>query len=489
MYAALGRRILLPASRRFEGDPMATTDATTTGERALPGLEEKFEGPIIRPGDPHYAASRALWNGLIDHHPAVIAQATNGDDVAAALLRGRDAGLEIAVRCGGHSHAGHSMSQGGLTIDLSGMNQVEVDPVACTAKVGGGALLMDVAKAGEPHGLAMPFGTISHTGVAGFTLGGGIGWVMRKYGLALDRVRSLRLVSAEGKQVTASDSENPDLFWALRGGGGNFGIVTEFEFELCPYGPQSLSGLVFHRYEDAADVMRFSRDFMETAPEELTVFEAFLTVPPQDPFPSELQGKLAFALGMSYVGPIEEAEKVVRPLREYGKPAGDLVGPMPTTAFGSLLDDSAPHGIHTHDRGHWLPALPDDAIETLVEQFADVPSPMSLLLNARVSGAVERVPQEATAFGHRDCHRLLWIIGQWFEGDYDEQHAWTERVYEAMKPFSSGAVYVNALADEGEERIRAAYKNDIWKGLVEAKRRWDPDNVFRLNQNIRPDAS
>jgi FAD/FMN-containing dehydrogenase len=467
---------------------MAATDTTTYSDRALPGLEDKLAGQLLRPDDGRYAAARALWNGLIDHRPAAIAQAKNADDVSAALLRGRDAGLEIAVRCGGHSASGQSMSQGGLTIDLSQMNQVEIDPVASSAKVGGGSLLMDVAKAGEPHGLAMPFGTISHTGVGGLTLGGGIGWLMRKYGLALDRLRSLQVVTAEGEQVTASESENPDLFWALRGGGGNFGVVTEFEYELCPYGPESLSGIVLHRYEDAGEVMRFSREFMESAPDELTVFEVFLTVPSHDPFPAELQGKIGFALGMAYAGPIAEGEKVAGPLREYGNPALDLVGPMPTTALQTMLDDSAPHGINSYDRAHWLAELPDSAIDTMVELFAEVPSPMSLLLNARMGGAVERVPKLETAFGHRDCHRLLWIIGQWFDGELDEQRAWTERVYEAMKPHSTGAVYVNALGDEGEERIRAAYDDRVWKRLVEAKRRWDPDNVFRLNQNIKPDV-
>jgi FAD/FMN-containing dehydrogenase len=468
---------------------MAATDTTAHPKRVLPGLEEAIEGAVLRPEDGKYAAARALWNGLIDHRPAAIAQARNADDVATALLRGREAGLEIAVRCGGHSASGQSMSQGGLTIDLSHMNHVKVDPVARTAKVGGGSLLMDVAKAGEPHGLAMPFGLISHTGVGGLTLGGGIGWLMRKYGLALDRLRSLQVVTADGEQVTASELENPDLFWALRGGGGNFGIVTEFEYELCTYGPEALSGIVLHRYEDAGEVMRFSREFMETAPDELTVFEVFLTVPPHDPFPAELQGRLVFGLGMAYAGPIAEGEKVAAPLREYGNPALDLVGPMPTTALQTMIDDSAPHGINNYDRAHWLAELPDEAIDTMVELFAEVPSPMSLLLNARMGGAVERVPADATAFGHRDCHRLLWIIGQWFEGDLEEQRAWSERVYEAMKPYSDGAVYVNALGDEGEERIRAAYEDAVWKRLTEAKRRWDPDNVFRLNQNIKPRAA
>ena len=243
---------------------MATTDTEST-TRVLPGLEDQLTGDVIRPEDQAYAPARALWNGLIDRRPAAIVRAHNARDVARAVVRGREAGLELAVRCGGHSASGQSMADGGLTIDLSAMNGVSVDAGTGRARVGGGALLMDVAEAGEPHGLAMPFGTISHTGVGGLTLGGGIGWLMRRYGLSLDRVRGLQVVTAEGTIVTANESENPDLFWALRGGGGNFGVVTEFEFELCPFGPEVLCGLVLHPLEDAAEVMRFSRDFMDAA--------------------------------------------------------------------------------------------------------------------------------------------------------------------------------------------------------------------------------
>ena len=274
------------------------TFTTASQERVLPKLEERFSGDVIRPSDPRYGASRRVWNAMVDRRPALIVRPRTASEVATAILAAREAELEIAVRCGGHSLSGQSMSDGGLTVDLSAMSAVSVDPVAATARVGGGALLNDVGEAAAPHALTMPFGHISHTGVGGLTLGGGIGWVMRRYGLAIDSLRSVELVTAEGEVVRASEAENPDLFWALRGGGGNFGVVTEFEFDLHPFGPEALAGMIVYRLEDAPEAVRFCRDFMETAPDALTVFETFMTVPPQAPFPPELQGRPALALGI-----------------------------------------------------------------------------------------------------------------------------------------------------------------------------------------------
>jgi FAD/FMN-containing dehydrogenase len=366
------------------------------------------------------------------------------------------------------------------------MNAVSVDPATATARVGGGALLNDVGEAAAPHGLTMPFGHVSHTGVGGLTLGGGIGWVMRRYGLAIDSLRSAELVTAEGILVRASMEENPDLFWALRGGGGNFGVVTEFEFDLHPFGPEALAGMILHPLEDAADAVRFSRDFMETAPEELTVFETFLTAPPEEPFPAELQGRPALGLGVLYAGSMAEGERVLRPLREFGRPALDIVGPMPAVAIQQMLDPTAPHGMRNYNRSHWLAELPDAAIDEQVRRHAEVPSPMSLIINGRMGGAVERVPREATAFGHRDAKRLLLAVSAWFEGDDDEQIEWCQGLFDAMAPYSTGGVYVNFVEDEGEKRVRAGYSDDIWLRLVATKDRWDPDNVFHLNPNIPP---
>jgi FAD/FMN-containing dehydrogenase len=459
---------------------------TTSHEDVLPRLDEHFSGDLIRPADPRYGAARTLWNAIVDRRPGLIARPRTPADVATAILSARDADLDIAIRCGGHSLAGHSMSEGGITIDLSAMNAVEVDPAAAIARVGGGALLNDVGETAAPHALAMPFGHVSHTGVGGLTLGGGIGWVMRRYGLAVDSLRSAELVTAEGELVRASEVENPDLFWALRGGGGNFGVVTEFEFAPHPFGPEALGGLILHRLEDASDVLRFSRDFMEVAPDELTVFETFITAPPEAPFPDELQGKPVLGLGVLYAGPVAEGEKVLRPLREFGRPALDIVGSMPTVAIQQMLDPTSPHGMRNYSRSHWLGELPDAAIDELVRRHAEVPSPMSLVINGRMGGAVERVSREATAFGHRDANRLLLAVSAWWEGDDDEQIDWCRGIFDAMSPYSTGGVYMNFVEDEGDHRVRAGYADDIWLKLVAAKRRWDPDNVFHLNPNIPP---
>jgi FAD/FMN-containing dehydrogenase len=408
--------------------------------------------------------------------------------VADALLRARDEGAEIAVRGGGHSMQGHSMSDGGVTIDLSAMNHVEVDVPGRRARVGGGALLGDVARATGPHGLAIPYGHVSHTGVAGLTLGGGIGWITRRYGLAIDRLRAATVVTAEGEVVRASDEEHPDLFWGLRGGGGNFGIVTEFEFELCEHGPMVLAGMLLHPLERAGDALRFSRDFMDQAPDDLTVYETFMTVPPAPPFPEEIRGKPALAIGVVYAGDPDEGERVLRPLREFGPPALDVLDRMPVIGAQEMLDPTAPHGMHNYSKSHWLAELPDAAIEHMVELHAGVPSPMSMIITARMGGAIESVAPDSTAFVHRDAYRLLWVVGAWWEGDDAEQIEWTRSVFDALTPHSTGGVYVNSLQDEPEQRVRDAYSDSTWERLVEVKDRWDPDNVFRLNYNVRPAA-
>ena len=463
-------------------------EATTRPNLRLDQLRRRFSGELITADDERYGAARKLFNAMIDRRPAVIAQPRSAADVAAAILHARERGLEIAVRGGGHSLPGHSMSDGGMTIDLSAMNRVQVDPATRRAKVGGGALLADLAYGTSPHALAVPFGHISHTGVGGFTLGGGIGWIMRKHGLALDHVRSLELVTAEGEVVRASEAEHPDLFWALRGGSGNFGVVTRFDYDLAPLGPELLGGMLLYPLERAAEVLRHSRDFMDEASDDLVVFETFMTVPPEDPFPAALQGRPALALGLAWAGRVAEGERALRPLRECGSPVMDTVGPMSHVGVQEMLDPTAPHGMRYYNKAHWLAGLPNAAIDKQVELHAGVPSPMSLIVNARMGGAVERVPVASTAFGHRDANRLVWIIGSWWEGDDAEQIGWCRDVFDAMTPYSTGGVYVNALDAEEQGRVSAAYQSSVWRRLVEAKDRWDPDNVFRLNYNVPPSS-
>ena len=459
----------------------------TQPDLRLDRLKRRFGGELITPSDERYGAARRLWNAMPDRRPALIVQPRSAREVAAAVVHARDCRLEIAVRGGGHSIVGHSMSEGGMTIDLSAMNAVEVEPAGKRAKVGGGALLGDLASATSPHALAAPaFGHISHTGVGGLTLGGGIGWIMRKYGLACDSVRSFELVTAGGELVRASDDENPDLFWALRGGGGNFGVVTEFEFELHPFGPDVFAGILLYPLERAGEVLRFCRDFMEQAADELVIFETFMTVPPEDPFPAELQGRPALALAIAYAGDLDEGQRALRPLRACAPPALDLLGPMSHGALQAMLDPTAPHGMRDYNKSHFLAELPDEAVDKQVELHADVRSPMSLIINARMGGAIDRVPAESTAFGHRGANRLVWVVSSWWKGDDAEQIEWCRGVFDAMTPYSTGGVYVNALDAEGPERVRAAYRDSVWKRLVEVKDRWDPENAFRLNYNIPP---
>jgi FAD/FMN-containing dehydrogenase len=445
---------------------------------------------VISPQDERYDRARALWNGSIDRRPALIAQPRDETQVVEALLRARELGMEIAIRGGGHSMAGHSMAEGGVTIDLAAFNGVDADPVARRVRVGGGALLGDVARVTGPLGLAIPYGHVSHTGVAGLTLGGGIGWIARKYGLAVDCLVSARVVTASGEVVRASLDENPDLFWGLRGGGGNFGIVTEFEFELCEHGPEVLAGMLLHPLEKAGEALRYSRDFMDAAPPELTVYETFMTVPPEAPFPPELQGKPALALGLVYAGDPSEGERVAADLRGFGPPALDLLGRMPVVGAQEMLDPTAPHGMRNYSKSQWLAELPNDAIDRMVDLHADVPSPMSMIINSRMGGAISEVDPETTAFVHRDAYRLQWVVGCWLEGDDAEQIAWTRSVFDALTPHSTGGVYVNALDGDASEsaRIRDAYTESTWSRLVKVKDDWDPENVFRLNYNVSPSA-
>jgi FAD/FMN-containing dehydrogenase len=441
---------------------------------------------VVTPEDPAYDEARRIWNGLIDRRPALIARPRDAAEVARAIAHARAAGLAIAVRCGGHSVPGHSSLDGGLVIDLSvHLGRVEVDPAARRVRVDGGALLGALDRATQQYGLVVPSGHVSHTGVGGLTLGGGTGWLMRRYGLTIDSLRSVEIVTADGDMLRVRENEHPDLFWALRGGGGNFGIVTEFEFEAHPLGTELVAGMLVYPLAQAREVLGFARDWMETAADELTSFPVFITAPPQPPFPPELQGTPVLAVGVAYAGALDKM-RALEPLKRFAAPALDAAGPMPYLALQTMLDASVPHGLHNYNRAEWLDQLSDDPIKTLVEHVECISSPLSQVILARMGGAVARVAADATAFPHRQAQNLLWVISAWRPDEDAEAHMrWGHDLRDALQPYTAGGVYVNALGDEPTGRVRSAYGSN-WQRLTQIKRQYDPDNVFHNNANIQP---
>jgi FAD/FMN-containing dehydrogenase len=450
-------------------------------------LRDSVRGQVIGPGDDGYDEARSIWNGAIDRRPAWIARCTGVADVVAAVRFARERDLLVSVRAGGHGVGGHAVCDGGLVIDLSPMKGIRVDPVTRTARAEAGVLWGELDRETQLFGLATVGGIVTHTGVAGLTLGGGIGWLMRKHGATVDNLLSADVVTAEGELVTASEDESPDLFWGLRGGGGNFGIVTSFEYRLHPVGPIVVAGPVFHPLEDAPEVLRFYREFIAASPDELTtIFE--LSVAPPAPFlPEEVHGKPIVMVGACYAGSPKQGAEVVRSLKEFGRPIVDLLEPKPYTALQSMFDPMVPHGWHRYWKAAELPPLTDDAIETLVAQASAQTSPKSYCIVFQLGGALGRVAEGHTAFGQRGAAHNVNINAVWTEDDAeaDRHITWTREFFDALQPHAGDHVYVNFLGDEGADRVRAAYGSN-YERLVELKRAYDPTNVFRLNQNIPP---
>jgi hypothetical protein len=399
-----------------------------------------FVGRLVEPADPGYDAARAGWNGAIDRCPAAVAYASDADDVAAAIRAARAARLEFTVRGGGHSVSGRSLRDGALCIDLRELNGVDVEPERAVVHVGGGALLGEMDAATQKHGLAVPGGQVSHTGVGGLTLGGGIGWLMRHHGLTIDSLQAADVVLADGSLVRASEDEHADLFWALRGGGGDFGVVTRFEFRAHRVGPMVLGGMLMYPWERAHEALRASRELMAGAPEELTLFVALITAPPQDPFPPELRGRRTAVVAVAWSGDPAEGERVLAPLRSDHPPALDLVAPMPYVALQSMLDETAPHGWGFYDRMHYLDEVGDGFIAALLAGCERAPTAQSHVMTAWMGGAIDRMPPEATAFGHRSARALTWIIGCSGEEPVGAVTDWVRRVWEDTAPFATGGV-------------------------------------------------
>jgi FAD/FMN-containing dehydrogenase len=448
-------------------------------------LRAHFAGDVIVPGDSRYDESRQVFNAMHDKRPAIIARCSTTEDVVSAVNVARENGLLIAVRSGGHSVAGLSVCEGGMLIDLGGLKKIEVRPAARTARAGGGVLWGEFDAATQEHGLHTPGGRVTTTGIGGFTTGGGYGWTSSKYGLTCDNLISAEVVLADGRIVTASDRENSDLFWAIRGGGGNFGIVTEFEYRLHPLGPIVLAGLALWPVDRASDVVRAWRDYVDHAPDELSAACAILTAPPEEFVPQSLRGQTALGVVAMYVGDPDEGTRVVQPLRNLG-PAVDLFQPMPYTAFQHLLDATAPRGYRSYWRGEYLKALSDDAIDTFVRhapELAGMAKPFSQMIIFRIGQGVAAVPDAATAFPHRDADYLFHPIAMWQHASDDERLIAASRAFcESMRPFATGGAYLNFTP---EDRVRDAY-GEKYARLVALKDRYDPDNLFRLNQNIAP---
>jgi FAD/FMN-containing dehydrogenase len=468
---------------------MATETATlATATTDLASLRESLHGPVIGPEDEGYDEARSIWNGMIDRRPAYIARCTGVADVAAAVRFARERELLVAVRAGGHGVGGHAICDGGLVIDLSPMKGIRVDPQARTARAEAGVLWGELDRETQLHGLATVGGIVTHTGIAGLTLGGGIGWLMRKHGATVDNLVSVDLVTADGELLTAGEDENPDLFWGVRGGGGNFGIVTSFEYRLHRVGPIVLAGPIFHPLEDAREVLAFYREFIATAPDELTTIFELGVAPPAPFLPEDVHGKPIVMVGACYAGAPEDGIEVVRPLKEFGTPIVDLLEPKLYTALQSMFDPAVPHGWHRYWKSVELPPLTDGAIDTLVEHASAQTSPKSYCIVFQLGGALARVGEDETAFTQRDAAHNVNINAVWTEDDVEgERHvAWAREFFSAMQSHAGERVYVNFLGDEGADRVRQAYGARQYERLAGLKRTYDPTNLFRMNQNISP---
>ena len=437
-----------------------------------------FRGRLITEADSDYDECRGVWNAMIDKRPSVVARCTGAADVVAALAFAREQELPVAVRGGGHNIAGLSTCDDGLVLDLSPMKGIRVEPESQTVHAQPGLRWVEFDHETQAFGLATTGGTVGDTGIAGLTLGGGFGWLAGKHGMTIDNLRSADIVTADGQLLTASADENPDLFWAIRGGSGNFGVVTSFEYQLHPVGPVITGGAVFHPLHDAPDVLRFYRELVASAPDEVTFYAGLLPTP---------EGPVV-AVAAAHCGSLEDGEKAVAPLKSFGSPVHDLLGPIPYVGQQSLLDELMPVGVQNYWKADYVNGLSDEVIDAMVEAFSRAPSHRTLMLFIPVNGAASRVSADATAFPHRDASLVgIGVYALWDDpAAADENVAWTRETWSALQPFASGGVYVNDLSeDEGDDRVRLAYGSN-YDRLARIKATYDPDNVFRLNANVKP---
>lgn len=452
-------------------------------------LRATFQGETVSPGDPGYDEARRLWNGAIDRRPSLIVRCAGEEDAIAALAHARANSLPISVRGGGHNVGGWAVVNDGVVIDFSNLRQVDVDLEKKTARVQPGALWGDFDAATQAFGLSGPAGVVTHTGVAGLTLGGGFGWRSRTLGLTSDNLISARLVLANGTRITTSADHHPDLFWAIRGGGGNFGIVTEFEFALHETGTEVLAGPILHPMANARAVLRFYRDFIRDAPDELSVYLNLRSAPDLPWVPVELRGTPVVVLIPFYAGDLDEGERLLRPLREFGPPAADLLKRKPYVEQQAMFDATVPHHWSYYWKSHYLPPLTDAAIDVLVENAWTKKSPASYTIIFHLGGRISRLPDDHSAASGRDAAHAVNINGAWPEGGPDHPDInWCRGLFAALEPHATGGVYVNFMHnDEGEARVEASYGKRFDR-LAGIKARYDPENLFRSNQNIPPRA-
>jgi hypothetical protein len=459
--------------------------ATTTGtdtvleEVAVEEFKAGLRGEVLRPSEEGYEEARTVWNAMIDKRPALIARCAGAADVIHSINFARTNKFLVAVRGGGHDVAGTAVCDGGLVVDLSRMKGIRVDATRRTVRAEPGLTWGEFDQETQAFGLATTGGFVPTTGIAGLTLGGGLGYLMRRFGLVCDNLLSVDIVTAGGQLLTASETENEDLFWAVRGGGGNFGIVTSFEYEVHPVGPMMLGGLILHPLARAKEIAQFYREFTSTSPDELTTHLAFVTSP---------DGQPVVAFVICYSGPVDEGEEVIRPLREFGSPVADMAGPMPYTAIQALGGDLYPHGRWNYWKSNFLQELSDEAIDTMIDQFSAAPSPFCVAAFEHLGGEVSRVGEDETAFGDRSAPYTLIITSGWVDPAETERNVeWARGFWEAMQPFTRDTVYVNYMDIRDEaDRIKAAYGAETYERLVALKNKYDPTNLFRLNKNIQP---
>ena len=449
-------------------------------------LQAALRGQVILPEDADYEEARSLWNAMIDKRPGVIARCSGTADVMQAVQLANDRDLLLSIRSGGHNIAGSALCEGGLTIDLSGMNSVHIDPHARRAYVEPGATLGDFDHEAQAFGLATSLGINSTTGVAGLTLGGGFGWLTRKYGMTVDNLMSVEIVTADGQRLWANAEQNADLFWAVCGGGGNFGVVTLFDFKLHPVGPEVLSGLIVYPYDDAKSLLNQYRDYVKTIPDELSVWVVLRKAPPLPFLPPEVHGTDVVIFAFMYAGDTEEGERLIDPVRHFGNPVGEHVGVNPFTGWQQAFDPLLTPGARNYWKSHNFAELSDGAIDTVIEYAGMIPSPQCEIFIALMGGEANRVATEATAYAHRDVNFVLNVHGRWTEADEDEKCiSWSRDFFDAATPYAMGGVYVNFMTEEEIDRIGSAYGPN-YDRLAQIKQKYDPGNLFKMNQNIKP---